>query len=552
MKALLICATLLVTGAAMADVDTRLAETAKSIDSAFAKLRDPGMVIGITDRQGLKKVIVHGYSDLKAHTPMKADTRLAIGSISKAFTSIALLQLSDEQRFDVRAPISHYLPWFHTQTKFPEVTGHDLMTHTSGLPYYLEDTASSRFAGLALKDFEPTYAPGAHWRYSNTGYQLLGYVLEDIEHAQLPDIINRRVLGPLGMSHSTAIIDDAQRTTLSMSYVRWPYDGKFVEYPWYEYTAGDGSIVSTVADMSAYTRFYLNNGMGPHGRVLSEQSFAALTKPGLGDYGYGLWIRHKDGHTVISHSGGIAGFNAHIEAHLDEGFALVFLSNAHISESFLSWVIDSVAAAFADRTAPEQWKGESDRLMAPLSDYASSYGLASEPAASRATQIKIAVVDGKLVVKGTGADKVLERMSIDAFRAISHDDTLPYVFTRAGGESNGKVVEVSHGSDWFVAKDFAEPVTNSATDYRTLVGHYAFPGPEGPDVRVFVRSGALIAAVNLGENLYPQTLTPLQADTFRLGEEDFAPERVHFDGLADGHMQRITIQGVPLYRRETP
>jgi CubicO group peptidase (beta-lactamase class C family) len=88
------------------------------------------------------------------------------------------------------------------------------------------------------------------------GYQLLGYVLENIEHAPLPEILQRGVLEPLGMSHSSAIIDDAERMRMSLSYTRWPYDGKFVEYPWYEYTAGDGSIVSTVADMSAYTRFY--------------------------------------------------------------------------------------------------------------------------------------------------------------------------------------------------------------------------------------------------------------------------------------------------------
>jgi D-alanyl-D-alanine carboxypeptidase len=552
MKALLLSAALILPGAALADVDARLADASKSIEAAFANLRDPGMVIGITDRHGLKKVMVHGYSDLKAHTPMKADTRLAIGSISKAFTSIALLQLADEKRFDVHAPISRYVPWFHMRSKFPEITGHDLMTHTAGFPNYLEDTASSRYAALALKDFEPTYAPGAHWHYSNTGYQLLGYVLEDIEDAQLPDIIKRRVLDPLGMSHSTAIIDDAQRTTMSVSYTRWPYDGKFVEFPWFEYTAGDGSIISTVADMSAYTRFYLNKGMGPKGRVLSEQSFAALTKPGLGDYGYGVWIKQQDGHTVISHSGGIAGFNAHIEAHMDEGFALVFLSNARISDSFRHWVIDSVAAAFADRPAPEPWKGEPDRLMSPLSDYASSYGLASEPPASRNAKLKFALADGKLMVKGTSGEKVLEQMGVDAFRTVSHDDTLPYVFTRAGGKGEGKVVEVSHGSDWFVTKDFAEPVTNSPTDYRELVGHFVFAGPEGPNARVFVRSGTLMVLVSWDESLLAVPLMPLPGGVFRLGDEDFAPERVRFDGLADGHMQRVTIQGVPLYRRESP
>ena len=237
---------------------------------------------------------------------------------------------------------------------------------------------------------------------------------------------------------------------------------------------------------------------------------------------------------------------------MDEGFALVFLSNARINESFRLWVIDSVAAAFADRPAPKPWKRDPDALMTPLSEYAASYGLPSEPAASRSAKLQIAVEDGKLVVKGAGAEKVLERMGVDAFRTVSHDDTLPYVFTRAGGKDDGKVVEVSHGSDWFVTKDFAEPVSNSPSAYQGLVGHYVFPGPEGPDVRVLVRSGTLMAVIDWDVSVFAQPLTPLPGGTFRLGKEDFSPERARFDGLADGHMQRITIEGVPLYRRETP
>jgi D-alanyl-D-alanine carboxypeptidase len=552
MRALLLCAALFLPASAMGDVDARLLESSKRIDAALTKLRSPGIVIGITNRRELKKVFLHGYSDVKTHAPVTADTRFAIGSISKAFTSIALLELADEQRFDARAPLSRYLPWFHPHSKFAEITGHDVMTHTSGLPNYLEDSASSRFAGLALEGFEPSYAPGAHWHYSNTGYQLLGYALENIEHAPLPDIIQRRVFGPLQMTHSTAIIDDAQRTAMSVSYTRWPYDGKYVEYPWYEYTAGDGSIIATVADMSAYTRFYLNKGAGPGGRVLSEQSFAALTTPGMGDYGYGVWIRQKDGHGVISHGGSIAGFNGYIEARVDEGFALVFLSNGHISESFRQWVIDCVAAAYADRPVCAPWKGERDRLMTALSDYAADFGLASEPPAARGAQLRFAVRDGQLVVKGQHGDTVLERMGIDVFRAVSHDDTLPYVFTRLAGQSNGKVVEVSHGAEWFVTKEFAGPITDAPADYQGLVGHYVFAGPEGPNVRIFVRSGILTLAAAWEESLLVEPLTPLQGGFFRIGEEDFAPERARFDGMADGHMQRLTIQGVPLYRRETP
>jgi D-alanyl-D-alanine carboxypeptidase len=537
--------------AALADVDARLVETAKAIEAALAASPRPGLIIGITDKEKLRKVIVHGYADIKTRELMKSDSRLAIGSISKAFTSIALLQLSDERRYDVNAPITKYLPWLDLHSRFAAMTGRDVMSHTAGLPYYLIDAASSRFAGLELKDFDPPYAPGAHWQYSNTGFQLLGYTLESIEGGQLSNIVQKRVLKTLGMNSSSAIIDDAERTHMAVSYERWPYDGKYVEAPWFEYLAGDGSIVSTVADMSAYTRFILNRGLGPKGRVLSEQSFAALTTPVLEDYGYGLWNRQENGHTVISHGGGIAGFRSHIEAHMDEGFALVFLSNGGIGEGFRQWVSAAVAAAFADRPIPP-YKTEPDALMADLHEFAGSFGPASDPAATRAATLEFVVSNGKLVLKGSG-EKALQRIGVDAFRATGDgNDITAYVFSRAGGKRGNKVVEVSHGSDWFVTKDFAEPVAPAAGDWSKLVGHYVYPGPEGPIVRIFVRNGGLVAVLGWEEQLFVEKLVPLDGGLFRMGDEEYSTERARFDSVVDGHAQRLFISGVPLYRRETP
>jgi D-alanyl-D-alanine carboxypeptidase len=536
----------------LADTDSRLAETAKAIEKVLASSPKPGLIIGVTDRHTLRKVIVHGYADLKTRTPLKADSRLAIGSISKAFTSVALLQLADEQRFDVHAPITRYLPWLDIHSRFAAMTGHDLMSHTAGLPYYLTDSASSRFAGLELKEFEPPYAPGAHWQYSNTGYQLLGYALENIEGARFSQVIRRRVLEPLGMANSSSIIDDAERARMTTSYARWPYDGKYVEAPWFEYTAGDGSIVSTVSDMSAYTRFILNRGRGPSGRVLSERAFAALTTPVLDEYGYGLWIRQEGGHTVISHGGGIAGFRSHIEAHMDEGFALVFLSNGGIGEPLRKWVTEAVAAAFADRAAPPPMAPERDPLAANVSEYAGSYAFAGQSAASPGAKMQFIVVKGTLVLKGAGADKPLQRIGIDAFRiAGDSDDYQAYIFTRTANKTDGKVVEVSHGAEWYVTKEFTDPVASSTPDYSAFVGHYVYPGPEGPVGRIFVRSGELVGVFAWEEQLFTEKFAPIGPGEFRVGQEDFSPERARFDGIVDGHAQRLIISGVPLYRRET-
>lgn len=552
MRALVVALALTFAVPAHSGVDARLAETARAIDAVLAESSTPGLIIAVTDRDRLRSLVVHGYADLKAHTPLKADSRLAIGSISKAFTSIALLQLADERRYDMAVPVTRYLPWLELHSRYAAMTGRVLMSHTSGLPNYLTDAASSRYAGIELKDFEPAYPPGAHWHYSNTGYQLLGYVLESIEGKPFKTIIQRRVLEPLGMNSSSAIIDDAGRARMAISYVRWPYDGAYVEAPWFEYTAGDGSIVSTAADMSAYARFILNRGMGPNGRVLSENSFRMLTTPGLEHYGLGLWNEQEDGHAVISHGGGIAGFRSYIEAHMDEGFALVFLSNGGIGTDLRKWVTEAVAAAFADRPPPAAFTPEPDRLMASLDDFAGSYGLASEPAGSRRTRLQFEVQGGRLVLKGAG-DKPLQRIGVDAFRiAGDSEDTSAYIFTRANRKGDGAVVEVSHGAEWFVTRKFSGQAGSADRAFAPYVGHYVFPGPEGPDYRVYIRSGELVGVADWAEEQFVEKFTPLDTGTFRVGEEAYSPERAHFDSIVDGHAQRLVISGVPLYRRDTP
>src|SRR5258708_4348503 len=95
-----------------------------AIDKAVQSSQVPGMVVGITDRKGAVRVVFHGYADIKTKTPIAADSLFAIGSITKSFTAIALMQMFDEGRFDPKAPVTKYLPWFAVQSKFGPITGH--------------------------------------------------------------------------------------------------------------------------------------------------------------------------------------------------------------------------------------------------------------------------------------------------------------------------------------------------------------------------------------------------------------------------------------------
>ena len=529
--------------------DGRLAASFRSIDQAVASVPTPGIVIGITDRNRLQTVIVHGYADLKKRTPLTRDSLFPIGSISKSFTAVMLMELKDEGRFDPQAPIRQYLPQFALKSRFRPVTGHDLLSHTSGLPLYRADLSSSRDVVAALRDFEPAYAPGTHYWYSDIGFQVLGYVSERLAHAPYHTLIEQRVFAPLGMTSSYAVIDDPLRARLPVSYVRWPYDESYVEYPWFEYAAADGSVVSTAADMCAYARFILNRGAGPHGRVISEKSFTALTTPVLQDYAYGLQVHQQEGATIIEHSGGMAGFHSLLVTNLTDGFGVVFLSNFELDHALTQWVLEAVRAAYRNEPEPARVSVSPAAKPPDPAEYAGKFRTASGQEAEF-----VSGPHGLLLKQGAGALELVP-MGRDIFRTMgAAADPFPYVFGRGGGPGSSPVVEVSHGAEWFT-NDRYRGVTQvpAHAEYLSYVGHYENHNPEGPTARVYVQGGRLMALVD-GEvpSTDPQTLKPLSPGVFQPAEPDPNPERYQFDTVVDGQALRLLISGTPLYRVETP
>jgi CubicO group peptidase (beta-lactamase class C family) len=333
-------------------VSNRVAEVLKKIDAASADVV-PALVIAVTDRNRTLGVIAHGHADIKTRMPATTESLFPIGSIGKSFTAMTLMELFDEGRFDPRAPFATYLPWFKVHSSPAPITGHHLLTHTAGIPRYRADLASTEFAAYWLRNYDVPYAPGTHYWYSNLGFQTLGYALEKIEHAPLHSIIERRILDRIGMSASTAIIDDALRTRLPVSYLIWPYGNQLVEQPWFEYNAGDGAIVSTGQDMAKYVRVLLNRGALPADRLISEAAFRLMTTPFRDDYAYGLGVRTIDGDTVLRHTGGIAGFNSVMEVHVNDGYGVVLLTNGQPSRDLALWILAAVKAAVRGQPVPD-------------------------------------------------------------------------------------------------------------------------------------------------------------------------------------------------------
>jgi len=118
--------------------------------SEMRRQRIPGVSLALTDRSRLLRVKTYGFANLDSRAPLTPAHLLEIGSISKSFTSIALMQLRDEGRFDPKKPVTTYLPWFSIQSTFEPITPHDLMSHTAALPRDRDDIVSSLYQAVAL------------------------------------------------------------------------------------------------------------------------------------------------------------------------------------------------------------------------------------------------------------------------------------------------------------------------------------------------------------------------------------------------------------------
>jgi D-alanyl-D-alanine carboxypeptidase len=507
----------------------------------------PGIAIGVTDRQRLLGVVVHGYADLKARKPVTAQTKFAIGSISKSFTAVVLLQMADAGKFDPAAPVSRYLPQFRLKSTHPEITGRSLLNHTSGLPNYLPHLSSMRYVLYALHDFEPTYDPGEHFLYSNTGYQILGYLAERIDGDAFASILERRVLAPLGMNATEPQMDDAVRQSLAASYERWPYDGSYVEANWFPYTAADGGIATTTADFGAYVRFILNRGATPGGRILSPAAFQAFITPALDNYACGVSVSGSAGQRVVGHSGSVYGFNSYFEAHIDEGFGLTFMSNASLDWKLMGRVISIASTALGGNGQPassESFVNARSQDLDDTSRYEGTYR--GQDGASVA--FSKAQGGGLVVERPDGTRLKLTRMGRDIYGSRKAG---AYLFFGDPQHPERGAQEVSNGAQWYAKNGIAADKSLAApAEYRAYVGRYRNHSDEGPDVRVVVRRGRLmVAPVGASSGSELEAVGPA---LFRPASEPHSPEWYRFDTLDDAVTLRLQETGVPLYRVDIP
>jgi hypothetical protein len=364
------------------------------------------------------------------------------------------------------------------------------------------------------------------------------------------------------MADSDPTIELATRATAATPHQRL-FDDRpghpgrpLVASPWYETASADGSIVSTATDMCAYARLLLNRGDRPGGRLLSEESFRLLTGRHVDDpsedhawYGYGLGIYDDDGRTLVGHSGGMVGFSSYLMIDPAAGLGVVVLMNGNEERrELVDYVLEAGRAAAAGRPLPEPPPPADPAYLGEAAgEYAGAY---TAPKHGRA--LTFATSGGRLVLQRDGDGIVLERVGGDVF-LVPHDefDRFPLRFWR---DDEGRVTQMTHGPDWFVGPAYGGPTSFPPVPGASVVcGHYHCWNVWMNHLRIVERRGGLwLIAPWLDETAFELELVPLGDGSFRVGREEWRPDRLTIDTVLDGVASRATYDRLDFYRAATP
>jgi CubicO group peptidase (beta-lactamase class C family) len=272
----------------------------------------------------------YGSANLEWNIPNAPDTKFRLGSVTKQFTAASILLLEERGKLKTDDLVKKYMP--DAPAAWDKITIFYLLTHTSGIPNFtgFPDYSSqepfdttpeklvARFRDKAL-DFEP----GEKFSYSNSGYVLLGYLVEKVSGESYAKFLQENIFGPLGMKDSGYDSNFAIIPRRAAGYSPEPGKDGPVNAGFIHMSVpfSAGALYSTTEDLLRWEQGLFG------GKVLSAASLAKMTTPFKDDYAFGLTVGTQDGHKRIEHNGGIEGFNTALAYYPDDKLTVVVLSN---------------------------------------------------------------------------------------------------------------------------------------------------------------------------------------------------------------------------------
>jgi CubicO group peptidase (beta-lactamase class C family) len=260
-----------------------------------------------------------------ANTPA---TKFRIGSMTKQFTAASILLLEERGKLKIDDPVKKYLP--NAPAVWDKITIFNVLTHSAGIPNF---TSFPEYAKLqafpntpeqivaTFKDKPLDFEPGSKFSYSNSGYVLLGYLIEKISGESYEKFLRENIFTPLGMKDSGYDSNSAIIERRASGYAPSPAGPVNAEYVHMSVPHGAGALYSTTQDLLKWQLALYD------GKVLKPASLAKMTTPFKDDYAFGLIVRTTDGRKQMWHNGGIQGFNSSMAWYPESKTTVVVLAN---------------------------------------------------------------------------------------------------------------------------------------------------------------------------------------------------------------------------------
>jgi len=340
----------------------------------------------------------YGFANLEWDVPNTPTTKFRLGSITKQFTAASILLLEERGKLKVEDPVKKYMP--NAPAAWDKITIFHLLTHTSGIPSftgfsdYESHEAQAMTPGKLVEWFRDKpleFEPGTKWNYSNSGYVLLGYLIEKISGESYSDFVQQNIFTPLGMkdsgydSNSAIIAHRAAGYTPGKSS---PVNAGFVHM---SIPFSAGALYSTTEDLLRWEQGLFG------GKVLKPESLAKMTTPFKQDYAFGLGVSTQNGHKMIAHDGGIEGFNTALAYYPDDKLVVAVLANLNGPAGQIAGNLAKVA--LGEKVVLPTERKEITLSPEILKQYVGTYELAPN------FSLAITLENGQLVSQGTNQGK---------------------------------------------------------------------------------------------------------------------------------------------------
>ncbi len=298
----------------------------------------PGLSVAVLSQGELLFAQGYGLANVELAVAATEQTRYELASVTKPFTATAIMLLVEDGKLDLEQTISHYLP--ETPLTWHTIVLSHLLNHTSGIRNYLEidefrsgdafcwslEVPQDHFFRI-VSSLPLDFAPGSQTRYSNTGYYLLGMIIEQASGKSYEQFLIERIFEPLGM---TATRCNSRKAILPQRAAGYCWHTEALcnaEYTSMTWAYAEGGLISTALDMAQWDRAMTTSRLLPPARLQQMWKPMRLTNGQHATYGFAWAVESFQGRNLVTHDGGKPGFSTFHAHFLDNQLSVILLIN---------------------------------------------------------------------------------------------------------------------------------------------------------------------------------------------------------------------------------